>query len=94
MCVLADSALVTEVVEFAESSVVNTEVATEQVDIVRPKQEAPQVSTCLADTDVAIGTPVTLEAVIKGESLHLALLVVRQRHCSHHQITVTQGYAL
>lgn len=74
MCVLADSALVTEVVEFAESSVVNTEVATEQVDIVRPKQEAPQVSTCLADTDVAIGTPVTLEAVVKGESLHPTLL--------------------
>lgn len=58
--------VVSDVVEVTEASVVQSQTITDQTDVVRPKEESPQVSTCLVDTDAEIGMPVVLEAIIKG----------------------------
>lgn len=65
---------VSEVITASETSLVQTEtVAANAVEVISQREEAPHVTTCLIDSDVEIGTTVTLEAVIGGD-LYKALI--------------------
>ena len=59
----------TDVVAVARVPVLEAESVTEEVSILPHREQAPQLTVCLADTEVTLGTAVTLEAVVSGKIL-------------------------
>mgnify|MGYP001793962180 CR=1 FL=1 len=53
----------------AQALIIDESVTTEVVSEIKVTEQAPQISTCLIDTDVNVGTAVTLQAVVTG-ALH------------------------
>lgn len=58
-----------EATAVTQTSTVQSEpVHTSELDVQQLRQEAPRVAICLVDSEVDIGTAVTLEALIEGKA--------------------------
>lgn len=61
-----------DVISATEVSVAQSQPAfADEVEIEQDREEAPHVTTCLVDSEVDVGTAVTLMATVQGKCMHV-----------------------